>query len=181
LARSKTVGCLALLRHAPDELLWRRPGEQRFLRPGRQKRQQDDPKIFQVYFTGCAGNIAAGKYNDGAKENRPVLRDRMYAGMVAAWKATQRHAIKGWEWRVEPVKLPPRSEKSFGMEESRKILDDLKQPKARRGNAAYQMAWLKRKNRPIELTCLDLGKARSCTCRASRLSSFRSRPATSEG
>src|SRR5262249_53150825 len=30
--------------------------------------------IFQVYFTGCAGNITAGKYNDGAKENRPVLR-----------------------------------------------------------------------------------------------------------
>jgi hypothetical protein len=124
----------------------------------RQKRQQDDPKIFQVYFTGCAGNIAAGKYNDGAKENRPVLRDRIYAGMVAAWKGTRRHAIKGWEWRVEAVKLPPRTEKSFGLEESRKILDDPKQAAARRGNAAYQIAWLKRGNRPIDLTCLDLGK-----------------------
>jgi hypothetical protein len=125
----------------------------------RQKRQQDDPNIFQIYFTGCAGNIAAGKYNDGARENRPVLRDRIYAGMLAAWKATKRHAVKAWEWRIEPVKLPPRSEKSFGLERSRKLLEDAKQAKAQRGNAAYQIAWLKRLNRPIELTCLDLGKA----------------------
>jgi hypothetical protein len=125
----------------------------------RQKRQQDDRKVFQVYFTGCAGNIAAGKYNEGAKDNRPVLRDRIYAAMVAAWKATRRHAVNAWEWRVEPVKLPPRTEKSFGILESRKILDDRKQAKARRGNAAYQIAWLKRAGRPIELSCLDLGKA----------------------
>src|SRR5262249_42287125 len=125
----------------------------------RQKRQQDDPNVFQIYFTGCAGNIAAGKYNDGARENRPVLRDRIYAGMLAAWKATKRHTVKAWEWRIEPVKLPPRSEKSFGLEQSRKLLEDEKQAKARRGNAAYQIAWLKRLNRPIVLTCLDLGKA----------------------
>ena len=36
--------------------------------------------MFQVYFNGCGGNVTAGKYNDGAKENRPVLRDRIYAG-----------------------------------------------------------------------------------------------------
>ena len=43
----------------------------------REKRARDEPGVFQVYFTGCAGNVTAGKYNDGAKENRPVLRDRM--------------------------------------------------------------------------------------------------------
>src|SRR6478672_1397082 len=36
----------------------------------RQKRQDDDPAVFQVYFNGCAGNVTAGKYNDGAHENR---------------------------------------------------------------------------------------------------------------
>jgi hypothetical protein len=126
----------------------------------RQKRQQDDPKVFQIYFTGCAGNIAAGKYNDGAKSNRPLLRDRVYAGMVAAWKATERHAVQGWEWRIDAVKLPPRMEKSFGAEESRKVLMDQKQPPARRGNASFQLAWLKRIDRPIDLTCLDLGPAK---------------------
>jgi hypothetical protein len=125
----------------------------------RQKRQEDEPHVVQVYFTGCAGNIAAGKYNDGAHANRPVLRDRIYTAMVAAWKATARHPVKGWDWRTEPVKLPARREKSFGAEESRRVLHDPKQPPARRGNAAYQLAWLKRLARPIDLTCLDLGKA----------------------
>jgi hypothetical protein len=125
----------------------------------RQKRQDEEPSIFQVYFTGCAGNITAGKYNDGAHENRPVLRDRIYEGMKAAWKATERYPLKGWDWRTEPIKLPPRTEKSFGSEASRQLLADSKAPKARRGNAAMQLAWLQRLSRPIELTCIDLGKA----------------------
>src|SRR5262249_20875891 len=37
----------------------------------RERRQKDDAKVFQVYFTGCAGNITAGKYNDGDPKNRP--------------------------------------------------------------------------------------------------------------
>jgi hypothetical protein len=125
----------------------------------RDKRAGDDKKVFQVYFTGCAGNVTAGKYNDGSKENRPVLRDRVYDALVAAWKATERHELKTWEWRTEPITLAPRREASFGEEESNKALKDAKATAARRGNAAFQLAWLKRKERPIDLTCLDLGKA----------------------
>jgi hypothetical protein len=122
------------------------------------QKQQNTTKVFQVYFTGCAGNITAGKYNDGAHENRPVLRDRMYAALQAAWKATRRQAVQGWQWHTEPVKLPARTERAFSAEESRKTLDDPKQAPARRGNAAFQLAWLKRIDRPILLTCLDLGQ-----------------------
>jgi hypothetical protein len=125
----------------------------------RQKRQDEEPKIFQMYFNGCAGNVTAGKYNDGSKANRPILRDRMYTALKAAWKATKRYPLSTWEWRVEPIRLPPRGEKLFREEESRKVLEDAKAVKARRGNAAFQLAWLKRLERPIELTCLDLGKA----------------------
>jgi hypothetical protein len=125
----------------------------------RQKLQDENPKIFQMYFTGCAGNITAGKYNDGAPANRPALRDRIYTALKAAWKMTKRSPLTTWEWRVEPIRLPPRREKSFGEEESRKTLEDAKAGKAQRGNAAFQLAWLKRLERPIDLTCLDLGKA----------------------
>jgi hypothetical protein len=124
----------------------------------RQQRQDEEPRIFQVYFTGCAGNIAAGKYNDGAPENRPVLRERMHVAMMAAWRASHCQAVSGWEWRVEPVTLPPRTEKSFGAEACRRMLLDPKESKARRGNAAFQLAWLQRLSRPIDLTCLDFGK-----------------------
>ncbi len=124
----------------------------------RKKRQEEVPDVLQVYFTGCAGNVTAGKYNDGAHATRPVLRDRIHSAMAAASKATRRHALDGWQWRVEPVKLPPRAENSFGDEESRKVLADSRASKARRANAAFQVAWRQRLDRPIELTCLDLGK-----------------------
>lgn len=123
----------------------------------RQKLQDDGPKVLQVYFTGCAGNVTAGKYNDGAKENRPILRDRMYAGMKESLKATKRMPVEGWDWRVESVKLPVRKEAIFGEAESRKALEDATATKAKRGNAAFQLAWLKRQDRPIEIGCLDFG------------------------
>jgi hypothetical protein len=123
----------------------------------RQTLQEEMPEVFQMYFTGCAGNITAGKYNDGSKENRIVLRDRIAAAMREAWKSTKPIAVTGWEWRVEPVKLPPRTEARFGLEESRKVLNDAKAKGAPRANAAFQIAWLMRQDRPIDLACLDFG------------------------
>jgi hypothetical protein len=125
----------------------------------RKRRQQEMPEVFQVYFTGCAGNITAGKYNDGAPENRAILRDRIGAAMTAAWQATRRTAVRGVDWRIEPVTLPPRTENSFGLEQSERDLANPEQTKARRGNAAFQIAWLRRRDVPIEVTCLDLGSA----------------------
>src|SRR5262249_10322998 len=87
------------------------------------------------------------------------LRDRMYFAMKSAWKDTMRYPVSGWDWRVEPVRFKPRVERSFGESESRKVLEDPKESKARRGNAAFQIAWLKRIDQPIDLTCLDFGKA----------------------
>lgn len=101
--------------------------------------------------------MTAGKYNDGSKENRAVLRDRVHAGMVAAWKDTKRAEVKAWDWRFESVKLPPRTEASFGVAESTKALTDEKATAAKRNNAAYQLAWLKRKDTPIEVNCLSFG------------------------
>ncbi len=77
--------------------------------------------------------------------------------MAVAWKTTRRHTVDGLQCRVEPVKLPPRGEQSFGEEESRKALANQKLGKAQRINAAFQLAWRQRLDRPIELTCLDLG------------------------
>lgn len=122
----------------------------------RQKRQ-DETGVFQVYFNGCGGNITAGKFNDGSKENRPILRDRIHAAMAAAWKDTKRIAAVNLDWRYEAVKLPPRTEASFGEEQSKITLNDPKAPAARRNNAAYQLAWLKRRDIPIEVNCLDFG------------------------
>ena len=98
--------------------------------------EDEEPGVFQIYFTGSPGNVTAGKYNDGNKANRVVLRDRMYNGMKEAFKATKRMPASSIDWRVESVKLKPRSEAAFGEAESLKALQDEKAPKARRGNAA---------------------------------------------
>jgi hypothetical protein len=123
----------------------------------RQKIQDEDPGVFHAYFTGCAGNVTAGKYNDGAKPNRLILRDRMYEGMRASLKSTKRTAVAGWDWRIESVKLVPRKEANFGDDESRKVLADEKATTAKRNNAAFQIAWLQRQSRPIDISCLDFG------------------------
>ena len=51
----------------------------------------------------------------------------------------------------------PQFHASFGEAESRKTLTDEKATRAKRGNAAFQLAWLKRQDRPIEIGCLDFG------------------------
>jgi hypothetical protein len=123
----------------------------------RQKRQNEQKDVHQIYFTGCSGNVTAGKYNDGEKANRAILRDRMHAGMVDAWKATTKQPATGWTWKVEPVKLLPRKEPTFGAEVSTRDMKDEKLKAARRNNAALQLAWLKRIDVPIEVTSLDFG------------------------
>lgn len=120
----------------------------------RQKRR-DETHVFQVYFNGCGGNITAGKYNDGSRENRPILRDKIHAAMVAAWDATVLTKVQGWDWRYEPVRMPARKEASFGEAASTQALEDPKAPAAKRDNSAFQLAWLKRLNIPIEVNCLD--------------------------
>jgi len=120
---------------------------------------QDETKVFQMYFNGCGGNVTAGKYNDGAKENRAVLRDRIHTAMAAAWKDTKRTEVKTFDWRFEAVKLPARKEANFGAEASKAALADPKASDAKRNNAAYQLAWLKRIDTPIEVSCLDFGNA----------------------
>lgn len=125
----------------------------------RAKRQAEMPDVFQVYFTGAAGNVTAGKYNDGSEGNRIILRDRIHAGMIGAWKATVRHPVGKLAWRSEPLPLLPREEPTFGEAASKAVLADPKQTAAKRNNAAFQLAWLARRGIPLDVCSLDLGDA----------------------
>ena len=61
-----------------------------------------------LYFTGCAGDVAAGKYNDGIADNRELFAGRIHDAMIAAEQAAERHPLAELRWVVEPVLLPPR-------------------------------------------------------------------------
>jgi len=106
-----------------------------------------------LYFTGCAGNITAGKYNDGAPENRSVLTERIYKAMVDSEKQIERIFLSKLDWRVDPVIFPPR--KDFDESTLFDILRDSNIRDSRRIQAALQLAYRNRRNEPIPLTCLE--------------------------
>lgn len=102
-----------------------------------------------IYFTECAGNITAGKYNDGAKENRPVLTERMYRAMVESEMKIDRFAPQHFEWRTKHVHLPPR-------EDIDGSLPAPSEPLRVRSRAALMTAYLRRSQTPIAFTSLHI-------------------------
>ncbi len=79
------------------------PGIARFLRG------QELPTALHVHFTGAGGNIGAGKYNDGSKENRVLLAGRVAAAMKQAFDNTERFPLSAQDigWTTQGVALPP--------------------------------------------------------------------------
>lgn len=69
-------------------------------------RLEEEEGIPHLYFTGCAGDITAGKYNDGSPEARAALIERLVAGMRGAIAASRPHAVESVSWRTRPVRLP---------------------------------------------------------------------------
>ena len=124
----------------------------------RARRQKDEPSVFQVYFTGCAGDTTAGKYNNGAPGNRPVLADRLYQGMLAAWKATERRRLERVEYRVAELRLPLRNTGQFTPAAEQRTLADPKATRWQRISAALGLSWRERveAGRPIDVPCLSL-------------------------
>ncbi len=78
------------------------PGIARFMR------QLEVPDALHLHFNGAGGNVTAGKYNDGSKENRVVLAQRLAKGMKDAWDNTIKSPISAREvdWNSQKVFLP---------------------------------------------------------------------------
>ena len=125
----------------------------------RAMREQALPGAAHIHFNGAGGNVAAGKYNDGSPERRPILAQRMADGMRAAWESIQKSPIgaKDLEWRVQPVKLPPASH--MVPANLRAIVQDKGREHRERLSAASHLAWARRsrEGRQIDLTALRLG------------------------
>lgn len=130
------------------------PGIARFYR------QLAVPDALHIHFNGAGGNIGAGKYNDGAHENRLILADRLADGMKRAWESTQREPISGKdvEWIVEPVSLPPAGY-LYKMQEALSKDNALL---LKNNDVARKMAWLKRceAGKQLDIACLKVKKAR---------------------
>ncbi len=118
--------------------------------------------MHHIYFTGCAGDVAAGKYNDGSHERRLVLTERMHAGMRKAYDAAlqYREPVRSIAWKNVPVSLPMRDD--FTREYFRaQMLNEELTPKARM-TGALGMTWWDRHDagKTIDIAALHLNEAR---------------------
>ena len=108
----------------------------------RKRRQRDEPGCLHLYFTGCAGNIAAGKYNDGSTERRPILANRMYTGIVDSERKLKRTPISSIGWRTAELLPPVRS--TLNAESLARQIATKGKHISQRNRPAYQLAWLRR-------------------------------------
>ena len=115
--------------------------------------------VTQIYFTGCAGNITAGKYNDGSPAARAVLADRIYAAMKRAIASSQRLPVTTLQWTTREVRLPLRKENEWVAETSRATMFDNNAQTVARLEAALNLAWIQRVQRRsgVEISRLTLG------------------------
>lgn len=132
-----------------------------FVGMARARRQAEMPDIFQVYFSGCSGDTTAGKFNDGNPDNRPVLADKLYQGMVKAWENTERYPLQQIAWHCAPLHLVPKSFGGYSEEDALKTLADPNAKTFQRNLAAMALSWRKRVNagHPIDVPVADFGKA----------------------
>src|SRR6266446_8172358 len=109
------------------------------------------------YASGCSGNVTAGKYNDGSPENRPVLAERIYQAMTAAWKATTRHPLQQLAYRTVPLRLEPRNSPGFTVEDLTRRLTADPKPFGQ-CLAALGLSWHKRADAgsKLDVPILDL-------------------------
>ncbi|MGI6461278.1 MAG: hypothetical protein ACOX5J_14525 [Candidatus Hydrogenedentales bacterium] len=155
----KPVACLSYYATHPQSHYGKGGVSWDFVGIARALRDAALPGTLHVHFNGAGGDIAAGKYNDGSPENRPVLAARLAEGMRLAWESTEKAPITASDlhWRTFPVSLPV--SEVYDMMEEGKILADETANTRRRVRAARALAWFYRMSsgHRIELTALDIG------------------------
>ena len=117
-------------------------------------RRRGESGVPHLYFTGCAGNVTAGKYNDGIADNRELFTERIHRAMLEAEQGSVRQPLERVRWTVEPVRLPPRED----MDEENllaQIASSVSGAKVH-SKAALMLTYLRRRDRPIPVTCLHL-------------------------
>ena len=133
-----------------------------FVGMAREMREDSLSGLPHVHFDGAGGNVAAGKYNDGSKEKRPLLAGRLAEGMKLAWESQEKSPIRPSEvdWKIVRAALPVR-----GTLVDDKLLAKVRDedlPRKERLRAARDLTFVRRMNsgHRIPLCCLKLGTAR---------------------
>lgn len=122
-------------------------------------RLEKEEGVFQIYFTGCAGNITMGKYNDGSREARDQLTERLYQAMVQAARTTKYQPLRSIGWQSVPFRFVPRSDPGYREEDLRSRLANPSVDPVQRVRAACGLSFFQRAAKPLSLQALYLNDA----------------------
>lgn len=127
-----------------------------FVGLARKRFQTDQPAVTQIYFTGCAGNVAPGKYNDGTPEARKQLTDRLYDALIASWKSLAKSPIRTTTWATADLSLV--AHEKLNLEQIRRQVADKTAAVVARNRPAYSLAFAERcaRSQPIVLSALHV-------------------------
>ncbi len=133
-----------------------------FVGMARERMQRDHPRVFQVYATGCSGDVTAGKYNTGSPQDRQLLAKRLHRGMVSAWKDTQRFPLEKIDVRVARLTLEFHPAPALTVEALKRQLRNEEATVESRILAAMGLSSRMRvaSGEPIDVPCVDLGSAK---------------------
>lgn len=120
----------------------------------RRRRQEQEPDCTHLYFNGCGGNIGAGKYNNGSKEARLQLTQRMFEGIVASEVNLRPQPIKSIAWETEDI-LPPLNPR-FDEEQLMAGINNKKNRVVSRNRPSYTVAFIRRVKAGIPITLSSL-------------------------
>ncbi len=133
-----------------------------FVGIARKMREDGLAGLPHIHFDGAGGNVAAGKYNDGSEEKRPLLARRLAEGMKLAWQSQKKSPIRASDinWSIVRVSLPVRD--TLVDDKLLARIRDEGQPTKERLRAARDLTFIRRMNNGhrIPLSCLKLGTAR---------------------
>ena len=120
----------------------------------RRRMQKREPDCLHLYFNGCGGNIGAGKYNNGSKEARVELTQRMFDGITTSNAMLKPEPIRSFAWETEDI-LPPLDPR-FNEEQLLVGIRNKTNRVVARNRPSYTVAFIRRVKEGIPITLSSL-------------------------
>ena len=117
--------------------------------------------IRQIFVPGCAGDITAGKFNDGSEDHRQQLIDRLYQAMAKASEPTKRFEFTELKIRNTKLQLPFHPGNHLTVQQLKTDVANKELSVEKRILAAMGLASRQRvaRGQAIDFPCVDLGEA----------------------
>tara|TARA_Y100000589_G_scaffold12639_1_gene10328 strand:+ start:646 stop:2028 length:1383 start_codon:yes stop_codon:yes gene_type:complete len=120
----------------------------------RRRMQKREPDCLHLYFNGCGGNIGAGKYNNGSKEARIELTQRMFDGITTSNATLKPEPIRSFAWETDDI-LPPLDPR-FNEEQLLVGIRNKTNRVVARNRPSYTVAFIRRVKEGIPITLSSL-------------------------